>query len=317
MRAIDASLAGTASTTVHLLYPGDPRALSGRRRGPTFARGLASTASSDRISPNAGRQRTARPLFQIAGSFVQPYNAPSDRHMSMQTSTHVNTQTKTTTPLSFLAAAFMACAMLLVGSAAVAATDTRTPVILVVGDSISAGYGLATDTGWTTLLQQRLVSEHFPHKVVNASISGDTTAGGRSRLDALLARHHPSITIIELGGNDGLRGGSVAAMRSNLDAMTTAAQKAGSRVLLVGMRLPPNYGPGYTRDFSAAFDEVARSHKAVLVPFFFEGFAEDTSLFQPDRIHPTVAAQVKLLDNVWPKLQTLLGRPVTAAAPTS
>ena len=200
---------------------------------------------------------------------------------------------------------------------AFAASDARAPVILVVGDSISAGYGLATDTGWTSLLQQRLAREHFPHQVVNASISGDTTAGGRSRLDALLARHHPSITIIELGGNDGLRGGSVAAMRANLDAMTVSAQKAGSRVLLVGMRLPPNYGLGYTRDFAAAFSDVAKSHKAALVPFFFEGFAEDSTLFQPDRIHPTLAAQVKLLENVWPALQSLLGRPVTAAAPTS
>lgn len=199
------------------------------------------------------------------------------------------------------------CAALML-AVSLGASAAAPPVILIVGDSISAAYGLAPTSGWTALLQQRLAAQRFPHRVVNASISGDTTAGGRSRLDALLAQNRPAITVIELGGNDGLRGGSIAAMRANLEAMTAAAQKAGSRVLLVGMRLPPNYGAGYTRDFAATYADVAARYKATLVPFFFEGFGEDSTLFQPDRIHPTAPAQTRLLDNVWPKLQSLLGR---------
>jgi acyl-CoA thioesterase-1 len=192
---------------------------------------------------------------------------------------------------------------------ATGACAAAAPVVLVLGDSISAGYGLPAETGWTTLLQQRLAAEHYPHRVVNASISGDTTANGRTRLDALLARHHPSVTVIELGGNDGLRGGSLDAMRANLDAMVATAQKSGSRVLLVGLRLPPNYGPAYVRRFETTYADVARERKAALVPFLFEGFAEDNAMFQADRIHPVIAAQAKLLDNVWHALQPLLGQP--------
>jgi acyl-CoA thioesterase-1 len=192
---------------------------------------------------------------------------------------------------------------------AASACAAAAPVVLVLGDSISAGYGLPAETGWTTLLQQRLAAEHYPHRVINASISGDTTAGGRTRLDALLARHHPTVTVIELGGNDGLRGGSLDAMRANLDAMVAAAQKSGSRVLVVGLRLPPNYGPAYVRRFETTYADVARDRKAALVPFLFEGFAEDNAMFQPDRIHPVIAAQEKLLDNVWPALKPLLGQP--------
>lgn len=200
------------------------------------------------------------------------------------------------------------CALLAALAASTCAVAA--PAVLVLGDSISAGYGLPAETGWTTLLQRRLAAEHYPHQVFNASISGDTTAGGRARLDALLARHHPSVTVIELGGNDGLRGGSLDAMQANLDAMTVAAQKIGSRVLIVGMRLPPNYGPTYVRRFETTFADVARERKAALVPFLFEGFAEDNAMFQPDRIHPVVAAQARLLDNVWPRLKPLLGEPV-------
>lgn len=202
---------------------------------------------------------------------------------------------------SFLAALLTVCA------AARLAIGASGPVILVLGDSISAGYGLPAGSGWVTLLQQRLATEHDPHTVVNASISGDTTAGGRARLDALLARYRPAVTVIELGGNDGLRGGSIDAMRQNLDAMTAAAQKAGSRVLLVGMRMPPNYGPAYVQRFDATFAEVAKAHKAALVPFLFDGFGEEEAMFQPDRIHPVAAAQPKLLDNVWRELKPLLG----------
>ncbi len=190
-----------------------------------------------------------------------------------------------------------------------ALAQAAAPVILIVGDSVSAAYGLPPEAGWATLLQERLVAERFPHRVVNASISGDTTAGGRARLDALLAQHRPAITVIELGGNDGLRGGSLDAMRANLDAMAAAAQKAGSRVLLVGMRLPPNYGPTYVQRFDGTFADVAKARKIALVPFFFEGVGEDNAMFQADRIHPVAAAQPKLLDNVWRELKPLLGVP--------
>ena len=184
----------------------------------------------------------------------------------------------------------------------VAFAQAAAPVILIVGDSISAGYGLRPGAGWATLLQQRLETGHYPHRVINASISGDTSAGGRAGLAALLAQHRPAVTIIELGGNDGLRGG-------NLDAMAAMAQKAGSQVLLVGMRLPPNYGPAYVQRFDATFADVAKARKIALVPFLFDGFGENNALFQPDRVHPTAAAQPKLLDNVWRELRPLLGTP--------
>ena len=187
------------------------------------------------------------------------------------------------------------------------------PVVLLVGDSISAGYGLPGGTGWAALLQQRLDARHLRYRVVNASISGDTSAGGRARLPALLVQYRPAVTIIELGGNDGLRGGNLDAMRDNLDAMIAAAQNDGSRVLLVGIRVPPNYGEAYGRRFAAIYGEVARVRKTALVPFLFEGFAEDDAMFQPDRIHPLAAAQSKMLDNVWPALTPLLdARPASA-----
>jgi acyl-CoA thioesterase-1 len=190
-----------------------------------------------------------------------------------------------------------------------AAAASVPPVLLIVGDSISAGYGLPSGTGWVALLEKRLATERFTDKVVNASISGDTTAGGRERLPALLAQHRPAVTVIELGGNDGLRGGNLDAMRDNLDAMVVTAQKAGSRVLLVGMRLPPNYGPSYVQRFAAIFSEVASKHKAALVPFLFAGFGENNAMFQPDGIHPVAAAQGQLLDNVWRELAPLLAPP--------
>lgn len=198
-----------------------------------------------------------------------------------------------------------ACWMLL--AAAMPASAQRAPaVILVVGDSISAGYGLPNGVGWATLLQQRLDAQKLRYRVVNASISGDTTAGGRARLGPLLAQYRPVVTIIELGGNDGLRGSSLEAMRSNLDAMTSAAQSSGSRALLVGIRVPPNYGAAYGQRFADIYADVARTRKAALVPFLFEGFAEDDAMFQADRIHPLAAAQAKMLDNVWRSLAPLL-----------
>ena len=203
---------------------------------------------------------------------------------------------------------FLMSWMLLCAWSATAAAASA-PVILILGDSISAGYGLPADSGWPVLLQRRLASEHYPYTVINASISGDTTAGGRARLEALLTQHRPAITVIELGGNDGLRGGNVDAMRENLDAMAAAAQKQGSRVLLVGMRMPPNYGPAYVQRFDATFADVAKARKTALVPFLFEGFADNEALFQPDRVHPLQAAQPQLLDNVWRELKPLLGPP--------
>ncbi len=178
--------------------------------------------------------------------------------------------------------------------------------LLVVGDSISAAYGLAPGTGWVDLLAARLAAQKLPYRVVNASITGDTTAGGRARLPALLAAHKPSIVVIELGGNDGLRGGNLASTRDNLAAMVAAVHGANAKPLLVGMKLPPNYGATYVREFDALFASVARAGKAPLVPFFFEGFGERSDLFQPDRIHPTAAAQPLLVDNVWPALLPLL-----------
>jgi acyl-CoA thioesterase-1 len=183
------------------------------------------------------------------------------------------------------------------------------PVLLVVGDSISAGYGLAPGTGWVDLLAARLKERGYPQQVVNASISGDTTAGGRARLPALLAQHRPAIVVIELGGNDGLRGGALKATRENLDAMITAVQRAGAKTLVIGMRLPPNYGGAYTREFEVLFAAAASAHKVPLLPYFFDGFGEKNEMFQPDRIHPTAAAQPLLLDNVWPRLAPLLGKP--------
>lgn len=184
----------------------------------------------------------------------------------------------------------------------------RAPSILVVGDSISAAYGLAPGQGWVDLLNVRLKREGFRHRSVNASISGDTTAGGRARLPALLAQHRPAIVVLALGGNDGLRGGNLKATRDNLDAMVTTAQASGARVLILGMRLPPNYGAAYTREFATLFASVATARKTAFVPFMLEGFGEDNRYFQPDRIHPTAEAQPKLLANVWPALVPLLAK---------
>jgi len=182
------------------------------------------------------------------------------------------------------------------------------PALLVVGDSISAGYGLAKGDGWVDLLAARIEAQHLSWRVINASITGDTTAGGRARLPALLAQHKPSIVIVELGGNDGLRGGNLRATRDNLDAMVGAIRKSGARAVIVGMRLPPNYGNAYTREFESLFGDVAKSNSVPLVPFLFAGFAESDAWFQPDRVHPTAAAQSKLLDNVWPVLAPLLAK---------
>ncbi len=181
--------------------------------------------------------------------------------------------------------------------------------ILVLGDSLSAEYGLARGAGWVALLQQRLAAQGPSASVVNASISGDTTSGGRSRLPALLSAHHPTHLIIELGGNDALRGLSLAMTKDNLAEMARAAQASGARVLLLGMQVPPNYGSAYTREFQLLFAQVAKTQRVALVPFLLQGVADRPDAenwFQADRIHPRAQAHPIMLDNVWAQLQPLL-----------
>jgi acyl-CoA thioesterase-1 len=190
--------------------------------------------------------------------------------------------------------------------------------ILVVGDSLSAEYGLQRGAGWVALLEKRLAAQKIPRAVVNASISGDTTSGGRSRLPALLAQHKPGVVVIELGGNDALRGLPLPMTRDNLAEMTKAAQKAGAKVLLVGMQVPPNYGTEYADRFAGLFPAVAKAHKAAVVPFMLKGVADGadpTKLFQADRIHPRAEAHPLILDNIWPELRKLVGAPAGTTSP--
>ena len=183
------------------------------------------------------------------------------------------------------------------------------PIILVVGDSLSAEYGLKRGTGWVALLQQRLASDTKSATVVNASISGDTTSGGRSRLPALLTLHKPTVVVLELGGNDALRGLPLDMTQDNLQTMTRAAQASGAKVLLLGMQVPPNYGQDYGKRFADTFANAAKANKAALVPFLLQGVADGPNalrLFQPDRIHPNEEAQPIMLANVWPALRKLI-----------
>ena len=189
---------------------------------------------------------------------------------------------------------------------AMATANAKTAQILVVGDSLSAGYGLSAGEGWVDLLTKKLAREKISAVVINASISGDTTAGGVSRLPALLAKHKPTHVVIELGGNDGLRGSPVAAAKANLLKMAELSLASGARILLIGMQMPPNFGPGYTEQFEAMYADVAKSTNAGLVPRFLDKIGADLSKFQPDRIHPTAAAQPILVETVWPALVKLL-----------
>lgn len=180
--------------------------------------------------------------------------------------------------------------------------------LLVYGDSLSAGYGMPRDQSWVSLLARKLQEEGFDYSVVNASLSGETTTGGLRRIGEALKTHRPAIVILELGANDGLRGQPLETMGRNLESMIDACRRAGARVLLVGMRLPPNYGRDYTERFYQTFVEVARKHKVPLVPFLFEGFAEDRAYFQADAVHPTVQAQPLMMRTIWPVLKPLLGK---------
>lgn len=196
-----------------------------------------------------------------------------------------------------------------IAAAQPAAAAGGKPVILVVGDSLSAEYGLARGTGWVALLEKKLAQEKIAATVVNASVSGDTTAGGRSRLPGLLAQHRPTHVILELGGNDALRGLPLQGTEANLQAMAEASRKAGAQVLIVGMQVPPNYGSDYTRRFEGVFASVARSTQSALVPFLLKGVADGpnpTAMFQADRIHPRAEAHPLMLANVWPELRRLL-----------
>lgn len=205
-----------------------------------------------------------------------------------------------------LIAAWLRAALLCAALFAVGAASGKPATILVLGDSLSAEYGLPRDAGWVRLLADRLAGESAQYSVVNASISGETSSGGRTRLPDLLRQHRPAIVVLQLGANDGLRGLSLAALRQNLGAMVAASRAAQARVLLIGMRIPPNYGSEYAERFAGVFAEVAQAEKVPLVPFLLDGFADDLNYFQADRIHPNRQAQPRMLETVWVQLGPLL-----------
>jgi acyl-CoA thioesterase-1 len=204
--------------------------------------------------------------------------------------------------LAFLTRYSLGAVLMLAAALAHSAPKT----VLVLGDSLSAEYGLTRGSGWVALLDQKLKAEKIDATIVNASISGETTSGGRSRLPALLAQHHPALVVIELGANDGLRGLPVTAAEANLRAMVELAQKNKAEVLLVGMRMPPNYGRSYTEQFFSMYKNLSAQFKTPLVPFMLEGVAETPALFQADRLHPTAQAHPIILANIWPKFLPLV-----------
>lgn len=210
------------------------------------------------------------------------------------------------------------CFVMLALAAQTARAETgapaSTPTLMVLGDSLSAAYGIPATQGWVTLLEQRLKARGYPHQVINASISGETTAGGLRRLPRLLDRYKPEIVLIELGANDGLRGLPLARLQESLVEMATLSRKAGATPVLFEMRIPSNYGPAYTEDFRKVFATAATQLKAPLVPFFLESFALDPDAFLDDGIHPAAVAQPKMLDAVWPTLEPLLKPAATKKA---
>jgi len=185
--------------------------------------------------------------------------------------------------------------------------------VVVLGDSVSAGYGLAQNSGWVTLLQEKIRVAKLPHVVTNASISGDTTLNGLQRLPRVLAEHHPAVLIVELGGNDGLRGLSLPQLRENLASIVRQAQSSGAQVLLLAMQLPRNFGAAYNTAFEQTYNAIAQQFNTALVPALFNGFATDVNAFQSDGIHPSAESQAKMLENVWPALQPLLAATAGAA----
>jgi acyl-CoA thioesterase-1 len=198
--------------------------------------------------------------------------------------------------------------ILFVLALALTASHAQAATILVFGDSLSAGYGLPQEKSWPRLLEARLRKERLDYTVANASVSGETTGGGARRIAEALKTHQPDIVVIELGANDGLRGQDLDAMRQNLETMIDASRKAKADVLLVGLRLPPNYGMAYTEKFQQTYADVARQRKTAFVPFLFEGFGDDLRYFQADRVHPTSEAQPRMLDTVWKGLKPLLDK---------
>ena len=198
--------------------------------------------------------------------------------------------------------AVMLVALMSFGTSAYSASKT----ILVLGDSLSAEYGLLRGEGWVNLLQKKLETEKMNATIVNASISGETTSGGKGRLSALLAKHQPAIVVIELGANDALRGLSLTATQENLRSMINNAKGVKAKVLLIGMQIPPNYGGDYTKQFAALFPKLAKETKSSLVPFMLQGVADKAELFQADRIHPSAAAHPKIFNNIWPQLKPLI-----------
>jgi len=192
--------------------------------------------------------------------------------------------------------------------ASISHANAANPTILVYGDSLSAAYGLKKSQGWVALLQKKLADQHYQYTTINASISGETTSGGLSRLTNTLAKTKPNIIIIELGANDGLRGLPVKEMKANLDAIIKQSKKINAKVLLIGMKIPPNYGPQYTEAFSDAYQQLSLQHQVALVPFMLDNIAAKPTLIQDDGLHPNALAQSMLLDNIWPTLQQLLSR---------
>jgi len=198
------------------------------------------------------------------------------------------------------------CLLFLLLLVSASARGGEAPIVLVLGDSLSAGYGIASESGWVTRLQRRLQRQNYPHVVVNASISGQTTSGALARLPALLKQHRPQIAIIELGGNDGLRGLPIAQIRSNLQDILDQLAQSGAQILLIAMRVLPNLGPLYTEKFRQVYADLASEYQVPLAPFLLQGIAAQSKLMQSDGIHPRAEAQTRILDNVWPTLVPLL-----------
>lgn len=198
------------------------------------------------------------------------------------------------------------CLLILSLSATFSFAASNDQKILVMGDSLSAGYGMRLEEGWVSLLQERINERQYPYRVINASVSGETAGGGNARLPALLTEHKPVLVILELGGNDGLRGHPLNVMRQNLEEMIKQSQAADAEVLLLGMQIPPNYGPRYTRLFHQTFVELAQEYELEFVPFFLDQVADNVELMQRDGIHPTAGAQLTMLNHVWPALEPML-----------
>lgn len=220
---------------------------------------------------------------------------------------HLPMPTKASNPLRTLLLAAFVLSILAAALPTRALANPAAPIILIYGDSLSAEYGLKRGSGWAALLQDRLQREGFPHRIMNVSISGETTSGGLSRFDAALRKHAPKIVLLQLGANDGLRGLAISQTRKNLSAMIDRAQAQGAAVLLIGIRIPPNYGPDYTRQFDGLFTQLAAEKQVPLVPFLLDGIADNPLMFQADTIHPNEKAQPKILGNVWAVLLARLG----------